>query len=186
MTKLTKLIIFFVFILLLIYIYPKSQEFPKAPPDSVQSSEPADIESSLRRAYYTNLNRFEVINHYKKEFNQDFNVYNRRFGVYNQRFGVYTPRLNYPPEDAPLFIRDQTKSTYLEEIVHPLRESIYINGFEPKTEEYAQYYKGIRYNQKIIIRYVPSPVWIRMLILLSSSVAGYFLILEYINAKKTN
>ena len=74
----------------------------------------------------------------------------------------------------------------MEEIVHPLRESIYINGFEPKTEEYAQYYKGTRYNQKIIVKYVPSSVWIRIIVLLASSISGYFLVLEYINAKKRN
>jgi hypothetical protein len=172
MTKLTKLVILFVLILLLIYVSPKSPDFPKPPIDSVQSGEPADIETLLRRGYYTNLSRVEVINHYKKEFNNGFNV--------------YTPRLNYPPEDAPLLIRDQTKSTFLEEIVHPLRESIYINGFEPKTEEYAQYYKGIRYNQKIIVRYVPSPVWIRIVILLLSATTSYYLIIEYLNAKKQN
>lgn len=159
-------------ILLLIYVLPKSPEFPKPSSDFVQSGEPADVESSLRRAYYTNLTREEVINHYKDEFNRGFNI--------------YTPRLNYPPEDAPVLIRDQTKSTFLEEIVHPLRESLYINGFEPKTEEYAQYYKGIRYNQKIIVRYVPSSISIRVIVLFTSMTLGYFLFLEYLNAKKQN
>lgn len=170
MKKILTFGIFTVFILLLIYIIPKSPEFPQPPVGSVQSNEPADIESSLRRAYYTNLSRAEVINHYKKEFNQNFKI--------------YTPRLNYPPEDAPVLIRDQTKSTFLEEIVHPLRESLYINGFEPKTEEYAQFYKGIRYNQKIIIRYVPSSVWIRIIVLIGSFTSVYFLINEYKNVKK--
>lgn len=159
-------------VLLLIYVLPKSPEFPKPPEGAVQSYEPADVESPLRRAYYTNLTREEVINHYKKKFNQNFTI--------------YTPRLNYPPEDAPVLIRDQTKSTFLEEIVHPLRESLYINGFEPKTEEYAQYYKGIRYNQKIIVRYVPSSILIRLIVLFTSMTLGYFLTLEYKNAKKTN
>lgn len=173
MIKKCLFLIFLVFsFLLLTYIIPKSPDFPKPPPDFIQSFEPADVETTFRRGYYTNLSRDEVINHYKKEFNREFNI--------------YTPKLNYPPEDAPLLIRDQTKSTFLEEIVHPLRESIYINGFEPKSEEYAQYYKGIRYNQKIIVRYVPSAVLTRVIILLLSSIAGYFLILEYLNAKKTN
>lgn len=163
---------FLAFIVLLVYVFPKSPEFPISPDGSVQSYEPADVETELRRGYYTNLSRAEVIAHYEKGFNRGFNV--------------YTPRLNYPPEDAPVLIRDQTKSTYLEEIVHPLRESLYINGFEPKTEEYAQYYKGIRYNQKIIVRYVPSSVLTRVIVLLLSSFTGYFLILEYLNAKKRN
>ncbi len=167
-----KLFFIILFVLLSIYVFPPSPEFPQPPTDSVQSGEPADIESPFRRAYYTNLNRHEVVEHYTTEFNSGFKV--------------FAPRLNYPTEDAPLLIRDQTKSTYLEEIVYPLRESLYINGFEPKTEEYAQYYKGIRYNQKIIIRYVPSSVWMRVFVLLASNLLGYFLALEYLNAKKQN
>jgi len=172
MSKIINAILLVLFILLFIYVSPPSPEFPKPPSDFVQSGEPADVETPLRRGYYTNLTRGEVIAHYEKEFNQGFNV--------------YTPRLNYPPEDAPLLIRDQTKSTFLEEIVHPLRESIYINGFEPKTEEYAQYYKGIRYNQKIIVRYVPSSMWIRIFAVTGSIVSAYFLIKEYKYAKKGN
>lgn len=107
--KLLALVVFLISLILLFYILPGSPEFPKPPADSVQSKEPADSESPFRRAYFTNLNREEVINHYKKEFNQGF--------------GVYTPRLNYPPEESATIIRDQTRSTYLEEIVHPLRES---------------------------------------------------------------
>lgn len=172
MKKYLVLIFFTVSVLLLVYVLPKSPEFPNSPSDFVQSGEPADVETKLRRGYYTNLSRAEVIAHYEKEFNKGFDI--------------YTPRLNYPPEDAPLLIRDQTKSTFLEEIVHPLRESIYINGFEPKTEEYAQYYKGIRYNQKIIVRYVPSSILVRVIVLFTSMTLGYFLSLEYLNAKKTN
>lgn len=172
MIKLLKVFLFVLFILLSVYVFPKSPEFPNPPSDFVQSGEPADIETSLRRGYYTNLSRAEVIAHYEKEFNKGFDI--------------YTPRLNYPPEDAPVLIRDQTKSTFLEEIVHPLRESIYINGFEPKTEEYAQFYKGIRYNQKIIVRYIPSNLWIRLFAVTGSIISAYFLLKEYQHAKKTN
>jgi hypothetical protein len=165
--------IFFVifFVLLSVYVFPASPDFPKPPDGSVQSFEPADVESPLRRGYYTNLNRQEVISHYEKEFNNGF---------------LYSPRLNYPPEEAPALIRDQTKSTFLEEITHPLRESIYINGFEPKEEQYAQYYESIRYKQKIIVRYVPSNNWVRLAIVAGSTIFGYLLFLEYIHAKKGN
>ena len=158
--------------LLLIYILPKSPEFPIPPSDAVQSNEPADIESPLRKAYFTNLNREEVLLHYMQVFNRGFNV--------------YTPRLNYPPEESATIIRDQTRSTYLEEIVHPLRESLYINGFEPKSEKDTIIIDKVRWNQKIIVRYVPSPVWVRVSVLLTSAISAYFLVLEYINAKKRN
>ena len=59
-------------ILLFVYIFPKSPEFPPQLPNSVQSFEPADVETPLRRGYYTNLSRQEVLEHYEKEFNKGF------------------------------------------------------------------------------------------------------------------
>lgn len=171
MVKFLKFFFVIFFVILSVYVYPASPDFPKPPEGSVQSDEPADVESPLRRGYYTNLSRAEVLAHYKKEFNQGF---------------YYTPRLNYPPEEAPALIRDQTKSTFLEEITHPLRESIYINGFEPKEEQYAQFFEGIRYKQKIIVRYVPSNNRVRLAVVAGSTLFGYLLFLEYINAKKRN
>jgi len=170
MGKLGKALIFSVFILLLIYIFPASPEFPQPPVGSVQSNEPADVESPLRRGYYTNLSRDEVISHYVSEFNKGFNI--------------YTPRLNYPPEEAQAIIRDQTKSTFLEELVHPLRESIYINGFEPKSEEYALFFDNVRWNQKIIVKYVPSQTWFRIIILGLTLAGSLALMREYTYAKK--
>jgi len=58
--------------LLILYVYPNSPEFPKMLPDTIQSFEPADVETTLRRGYYTNLTRSEVITHYENEFNKDF------------------------------------------------------------------------------------------------------------------
>lgn len=40
-------------------------------------------------------------------------------------------RLNHPPEYSWTAIKKHTDSTYLEEFVYPLRDSLYINGFEP-------------------------------------------------------
>lgn len=176
MNRLLIILLSIVFLLLLIYVIPISPSFPNPPSDAVRSYEPADSEDPLRRAYFTNLNREEVINHYKKEFNNEFNI--------------YTPRLNYPPEESSKIIRDQTRSTYLEEIVHPLRESIYINGFEPKSEKDTIIIDKVYWKQKIIVRYIPSPVWIRILVLTGAFVSALFLIngyeiqLRYKNAKK--
>lgn len=167
--KFLNILVIVLFIPLFYYVLLPNPEFPAPLPDSVQSDQPADVEDSLRRGYYTNLSRAEVINHYEKEFNRGFNF--------------YASRLNYPPEDAPVLIRDQTKSTFLEEIVHPFRESLYINGFEPKTEEYAQELHGVRFNQKITVRYVPSQLSIRILILYLALMATLFLIREYKYAK---
>ena len=155
-------------VILFVYVFPNSQSFPNPPSDSVQSKEPADTENPLRRAYFTNLNRQEVINHYKKEFN-------------SFSFIFYTPRLNYPPEESATIIRDQTRSTYLEEIVHPLRESLYINGFEPKSEKDTIIIEGKRWNQKIIVRYVPSSFSTRLVVTFLFGVSFYLVLNEAFN-----
>lgn len=120
------------------YILYPTTNFPKPPPYSMQSGEKADTESPFRKAYFTNFNRAEVVAHYYAKLN-------------------YLPilRLNHPPEDAQTIIRDQTRSTYLEELAHPFRESIFINGFEPSEAKDDIWYKGKNYEQKITIRYVP-------------------------------
>jgi len=148
-----KYILIAVFLGLVIYISFPSPKFP----------EPADTETPLRRGYYTNATRQEVIEHYQSEFK-----------------GY---RLNYPPEEAQTIIRDQTKSTFLEEIVHPLRESIYINGFEPTDPQYAIVIKGTPWRQKVIVRYVRSNLLARLLVVALSGVAAVLLIKQW--AKKS-
>lgn len=141
--------------------------------DFSQSGEPADVETPLRRAYYTNATREEVMRHYLNEFEKSFFL--------NLSFLTY--RLNYPPEEAQTLVRDQTKSTFLEEIVHPLRESVYINGFEPLGPEYAIVVRGVPWRQKITVRYVPSSLVVRIVIVLLSGITTYFLL--GLNRKKS-
>ncbi|KKP48358.1 MAG: hypothetical protein UR39_C0001G0153 [Candidatus Woesebacteria bacterium GW2011_GWA1_33_30] len=164
MKKILKILFFIASLFLLFYVLPQSPEFPKPLPASVQSFEPADVETPLRRGYYTNLTRQEIIEHYQKEFNEGF---------------IYTPRLNYPPEEAPALIRDQTKSTFLEELVHPLRESLFINGFESKKTIYQLVIDGVTWDQKVIVRYVPSAIWLRVLIVFLTIVSTIVLMREY-------
>src|SRR5258708_6018642 len=131
---------------------PAPFDFPAPPPGSFQSVEDADIESPLRRAYFTNYTREQVIAHYKNQF----------------RMKNITLELNYPPEDAQTLIRDQTRSYYLEELVHPFRESLYINGFIPQVAKDDIWYKGVHYEEKITIKYVPGSLGIRILFALFS------------------
>lgn len=165
MGKVFKIIFFLISILLFVYVSLPNPEFPSPPPGSLQSTEPADTETPLRRAYFTNLNRQEVIEHYKKEFNKSFKY--------------FTPRLNYPPEESQTIIRDQTRSTYLEEIVHPLRESLFINGFEPKSEKDTIIIENKVWQQKIIVRLVASALMIRYLIIALTIVSSLLLVREY-------
>src|SRR3990167_4477512 len=124
MKKVLLFLISLFFLALLGYVVLPEPGFPAPPADALQSKEPADSESPLRRAYFTNFTREEVMSHYKKEFKWGLN-------------------LNYPPEESRTIIRDQTRSTFLEEIVHPLRESVFINGFEPKVEKDAINIEGL-------------------------------------------
>lgn len=166
-------------LLLLIYVYPVSPEFPQMLPNSIQSFEPADVETPLRRGYYTNLSRAEVIAHYEVEFNKNFNFLNKNIKY-------LAPRLNYPPEEAQTIIRDQTKSTFLEEIVHPFRESVYVNGFEPTTEEYKIIKDGVTWRQKVIVRYVPSSQILRISLVLLTGLSLYFILESFKYIKRTN
>lgn len=154
--------IVFVFFTLLFFAYILSPDsgFPPPPQGVLISSEPADVETNLRRGYYTDLRRDDVISHYQSGFK---NV---------SLFGINSPsiRLNYPPEEAKVLIRDQTRSTYLEEIVHPLRESIFINGFEPKLDKDRILIDGNFWESKVIVRYVPSNPALRLMLGLASVV----------------
>ncbi|HJY98775.1 MAG TPA: hypothetical protein VJ227_03605 [Patescibacteria group bacterium] len=147
-------IIFFAFSLVLFaYLSLPNFDFPLPPSDSLTSDEPADSETPLRRAYFTDFTREEVLRWYEAQMkNSEF-------------LGIPLPtfRLNYPPEEAQTIIRDQTRSTFLQEIVHPMRESVYINGFEPADPKDAVIIKGRHFRQKIIVRFVPSSFPVRLI-----------------------
>lgn len=154
------------FLILMFYVCLPSPDFPKPPADSLQSKEMADIETPLRRAYFTNFTREEVLKHYQDQFKGYL--------------------LNYPPEEGQTLIRDQTKSTFLQEIVHPLRESIYINGYEPKEPQHAINIGNRPWRQKIIIKYVPSNIVARVTVVLLSAVLTYFLAREWLISLKND
>ena len=52
----------------------------------------------------------------------------------------------------------------MEELVHPFRESLFVNGFEPKVAKDAIFIEGKPWRQKIIVRYVPSERKVRVLV----------------------
>lgn len=146
---------------LLLYVSLPSPAFPDPPKDALQSKEMADMETPLRRAYFTNFSREEVMKHYLTQFKWGY-------------------RLNYPPEESQILIRDQTRSTFLEEIVHPLRESIFINGYEPKEPQNVINIEGRTWRQKIVVKYVPSSLWLRILVVLLLLPATFFLSREWL------
>ena len=145
------------FVALFVYILLPNPKFPNPPSDALQSKERGDSEDlSIRRAYFTNFTRGEVMKHYQNEF--------KGF------------RLNYPPEEAATIIRDQTRSTFLEEIVHPFRESFYVNGFEPKDPKDAIEIEGLSWRQKITVKYVPSNLFLRSLVIVLTGAVSFLLL----------
>lgn len=151
------LTIFYIIFSLAFFVYISLPDFsfPSPPPGSLQSNEPADTEIPLRRAYFTDMTRAEVLSWYESQMKR------------SSFMGIPLPTylLNYPPEDAQTLIRDQTRSTFLEEIVHPMRESIYVNGYEPPAsdEKNAINIEGKHWRQKIIIKMSPSSLIVRLL-----------------------
>lgn len=161
--------IFYVIIssLFLLYLLIPNQEFPEPPPNSLQSFEPADTESSYRRAYFTNSDREEVMDHYKKILSKSDNI------------PILAIRLNYPPEEAQTIIRDQTRSTFLEEIVQPFRYSFFVNGFKPSLKKDAIIIEGKNWEQKITVKSVQSNIFPRVSIALIVVAAFWILINEW-------
>lgn len=150
-----KLIVFIysTFSLLFIsYLLLPSVGFPNKAAQFLQSQEPADVETPLRRGYFTDFDRQEAISHYRSEMARGY-------------FGLQMPTvsLNYPPEESGTIIRDQTRSTYLEEIVVPFRESLFISGFEPKQQKDAIIVENKLWGQKLTVKLIVSPLWARLL-----------------------
>jgi hypothetical protein len=168
MTKKLVKIIFALFgIIFMVYLMWPAPRFPDTLWDYAFSTEPADKETPLRRGYYTNLTREQLISHYTKEFG-------------------WGERLNYPPEEAQTIIRDQTQSTFLEEIAHPMRESIFIAGNELKPSMGVFEVNGKEYKLKVIVKYVPSSVFVRILIGLSTLGLIWILASEWVKTVKTS
>lgn len=134
------------------------------PVDSLKSTEPGDtVQIPNTEAFFTYFYRKDIIPFYKKDFGSKFNY-----------FGVNLPflTLNYPPQYANEAIRPYILSWYLEEFVHPLRESLYVNGWEPYDEQGNPRLKNVHgiviedrsFDTKITLRYFYSPLWVRIIV----------------------
>lgn len=161
-------------LIFLLYLGFPSPSFPNPPQDSLVSKEPADLETALRKGYYTDLTREEVLQYYQAGLG--------KIGFFGLPLPTY--RLNYPPEEAQTLIRDQTRSTFLEEIVHPFRESLFVSGFEPKLDKDLIRVEGKLWRQKITVRYGPSSIIVRLGLGVLSLVFIYFLTKELYKALK--
>jgi hypothetical protein len=117
----------FLFLIIIYLTIPGPQELPPLP-QSIKSTEPGDtIQIPGISAYYTDLSRQEVISFYQKNYSNS--------SFLNIPFLTY--RLNHPPEMSKDLIRSTQQSSYLEEMVHPMRESLYVSGFEWENDPFT-------------------------------------------------
>lgn len=139
---------------------PRSVDDFSPLPGSLKSDEPGDTYQNLgAAAFFSNLRRDYVARFYKDNL-QSLSI-------------KYFPpiRLNHPPELANQYIRDQQLTTFLEEYTYPLRESIFINGYEPFDESGKPFHRGITnivvgntfYDSKTTIKYYASEVYVRII-----------------------
>lgn len=171
--------LFLIFILGFIYIVlpgPVSIEDFSGLSPSVRSDLPGDTwQNENIAAYYSDFNRDKITKYYKDFFSKTI------------FFGLPLPMIaiNRPPEEAYQYVRDQQESTFLEEYVFPMRESLFVNGYEPKVENdmfpgrersfvgdhlsYNQTY----FNSKATLRFYTSNVLARIMIYLGIWVAIY-------------
>lgn len=145
----------------LYYLTRPTPAFP-SPNQSVRSDEPGDTwQHPDQAAFYTNRNnRQEILGELQKKFGQ---------GILEK----LSYRLNYRPEESFEMVRDQLRAYYLEEIVHPFRESLYVNVWEPQAspliepdDQGAQrmYFMKVYYPVKITLRPIYSSPWSRIMI----------------------
>lgn len=148
--------IFFVFNFLAFLYLISPTPVIKNLPNSVKSTLPGDT-TQLKNVsgYFTNLTRTEVMNFYQSFYHSPFMI-----------------RLNHPPEKSKTIFRDTMQSYYLEELVIPFKESLFINGYEWEKDVFTKpekrianklIYNGVSYSAKITIRTFPVPVLNRIL-----------------------
>jgi hypothetical protein len=162
--------------LLLPVSYGSVQDFPPLP-HSIKSDEPGDTtQNPNNAAYYSYLKRDGITSFYKSYYEQ-LNF-----------FGIVIPsvRLNHPPEYAYQYIKDQTVSTFLEEYTYPMRDSIFVNGYEPKIwnkikNEHTNFFsdsiyiKGSYYDSKTTLRFYPSDPVNRVIVYIACWLTLYLL-----------
>ncbi len=116
-----KIFILFSVILFIYMIWPGPGEISdlKPLPNSAKSTLSGDtVQIPNVSAYFSNNFRNFVVPFYYKNYQE------------NSHFPFPPIRLNHPPEYSWTVIKKPTDTTYLEEFVYPLRDSLYVNGFE--------------------------------------------------------
>ncbi len=185
-----KKIIYLVFFAGLIYILlPGAYSIDNFPslPGSVKSQLEGDtIQNPNIAAYFSDFRRDFITKYYKEHFSKTLLPF----------ISLPVITLNHPPEAAYRYVRDQQESTFLEEYIFPLREQIYVNGYEPKVENdmYNKQYRSLigdkigyedkYFNSKTTLRFYPSNIFVRTFVYITIWVLSIFLFRLYVKTFK--
>lgn len=139
-------------VLFFLYLFHPPPPYLTPLPNSVESTEPGDtVQISGVSAYYSQHQRAFVTKYYQEKFDE----------IPGLPIEFPSYRLNHPPQFAHEKIRSQVLSSYFEEVVHPFRESLFINGWEPEVflrgnpgaiSQHAVIVDGVKYFSKTTLR----------------------------------
>lgn len=134
-----------------------------------KSTEPGDtVQISNVKAFYTNMSRQDIIDYYLQN--------------YATKHFFYI-KINHPPERSKQIFRDTMQSYYLEEIIFPFKQSLYINGFEWENDVFTKPEKRIKnqllvgetvYKSKLTLRYFPTTIASRLVVLVLLDIFYFF------------
>ncbi|MEK7616849.1 MAG: hypothetical protein AAB414_02255 [Patescibacteria group bacterium] len=162
-------------IILLIYMFwpgpGKIFDFPALPNSAKSNLEGDTIQIPNVSAYFSNNYRDFAVWFYSQHYQE------------NTFFFLPPLRLNHPPEYSWIAIKRHTDSTYLEELIYPLRDSLYINGLELFNPDKTPKFWGVipfevdgkLWDTKVTLRFYPSSFWARFLVWTGISVSILFL-----------
>lgn len=115
-------------------------------------------------AFYTDLPRREVVSFFQKAYGKSW----------LWRLPLPVIKLNHPPEYCQEKIRDTQRFTYCEELINPLKESLFVAGWTPQEDDY--YLKRVKnaapvlmvegnvYKTKVILKHIESSWWSRVFV----------------------
>jgi hypothetical protein len=135
--------------------------------------------SEVKYIFYTNQWRSSVTEYYQKKFRESHCQGN---SVLNLFCYINPIILNYSPLLATTLIDSKQQSTYLEEYIYPLKDSIIVNGYEPYDQNGKQFdkssqplvFNGKQYHAQVTVRYYSSSFVSRIFIYLFICLSIYF------------
>ncbi|MBI2196521.1 hypothetical protein HYU45_02795 [Candidatus Daviesbacteria bacterium] len=158
-----KAFIIFSALLLIYMVWPgpsKISDFAPLPSSDKSTLEGDTIQVPNVAAYFSDNYRKYVVDYYTINFRE------------KSLFPFPPLRLNHPPEYSWLAIKRHTDSTYLGELLYPLRDSLYVNGLEPFYEDGSpKFWGSVKLNEgenlwytKTTLRYYPSTKTARIIV----------------------